>query len=44
MGAKREGKIKAAGSGDECFEEGCGGVTRRDHIRNEEITHRLQQR
>ena len=41
---KREEKIKTAGSGDECFEEGCAGVTRRDHIGNEEIRRRLQQR
>ena len=40
----REKEIKAAGSGDESFEEGCAGVTRRDHIGNEEIRHRLQQR
>ena len=43
MGVEGEGKGHAAGSRNECFEEGCRRVTRLKHIRNEEVRQRLQQ-
>ncbi len=42
MGVEGEGKIQAAGRNEHLRK--VAGVTRMDHIRNEEIRHRLQQR
>ena len=43
MGVEGEGKIQAAGNRNEHLRK-VAGLTRMDHIRNEEIRHRLQQR